>query len=133
VKTLFAAYRISDPERSLEFYTALGYRKVGAVEFDDGGRLLMLRFPDEPATTLELVYRPNAELGGGLDHLAIQVDSLADTVTALAGAGLEPGPIEHPGGPDGPMTSELIDPDGYLIELVQWPPGHEGITDADFR
>jgi hypothetical protein len=27
----------------------------------------------------------------------------------------------------------LVDPDGYRIELVQWPPGHrDGITAADF-
>ncbi|HVX44771.1 MAG TPA: VOC family protein [Mycobacteriales bacterium] len=134
MKTIFAAYRVSDPERSLQFYTSLGYRKVGAVEFDDGTRLLMLRFPEEPATTLELVYRPGAELGGGLDHLAVEVDSLADTLSTLAERGLAPGPIELPGGPDGPKTAELIDPDGYRIELVEWPPGQTpGITDADFQ
>jgi len=28
----------------------------------------------------------------------------------------------------------LTDPDGYRIELVQWPPGHlDGITAADFQ
>jgi hypothetical protein len=36
-------------------------------------------------------------------------------------------------GPHGPKTSWLTDPDGYRIELVQWPPGHpDGITEADF-
>jgi len=45
-----------------------------------------------------------------------------------------PGPVERPGGPDGPQISWLTDPDGYRIELVQWPPGHpHGITSADFR
>jgi lactoylglutathione lyase len=35
--------------------------------------------------------------------------------------------------PDGPRTSWLADPDGYRIELVQWPPGHpDGISAADF-
>ncbi|MET8868972.1 hypothetical protein ABZW11_39105 [Nonomuraea sp. NPDC004580] len=30
-------------------------------------------------------------------------------------------------------TSWLTDPDGYRIELVQWPPGHPpGMTAADF-
>jgi lactoylglutathione lyase len=30
-------------------------------------------------------------------------------------------------------TSWLTDPDGYRIELVQWPPGHPaGMTSADF-
>ncbi len=44
-------------------------------------------------------------------------------------AGLRPGPIEEPGGADGPRTAFLTDPDGYRIELVQWPRGHpDGLT-----
>jgi lactoylglutathione lyase len=43
-------------------------------------------------------------------------------------------PAALPGGPDGPRTSWITDPDGYRIELVQWPAGHaDGITKADFR
>nr|WP_228822648.1 hypothetical protein [Nocardia cyriacigeorgica] len=55
------------------------------------------------------------------------------TLARLTDAGLEPGPIQHPGGAHGPMTLWLTDPDGYRIELVEWPPGHpDGITAADF-
>lgn len=46
---------------------------------------------------------------------------------------LELGGELHPGGPDGPKTAWLVDPDGYRIELVEWPTGHaDGITEADF-
>jgi lactoylglutathione lyase len=46
---------------------------------------------------------------------------------------MAPEPPELPGGADGPRTSWITDPDGYRIELVQWPPGHaDGITKADF-
>jgi len=40
---------------------------------------------------------------------------------------------EPPTAPDaGLRTSWLTDPDGYRIELVQWPAGHAaGITIAD--
>jgi lactoylglutathione lyase len=135
VRTLFAAYRVSDLERSLEFYAALGYRELGRVGTDGNARLAVLSFPDEPAGTLELVHRPDAgpvEVGG-FDHLAIQVDDLASTLSALTERGLAPSPPELPGGPDGPRTSWLEDPDGYRIELVQWPPGHHyGLTAADF-
>ena len=49
-------------------------------------------------------------------------------------AGLNPGPVERPDGAKGPQTAWLIDPDGYRIELVRWPPGHpDGITAADFH
>ncbi|MCQ9129604.1 VOC family protein [Streptomyces hilarionis] len=136
MKTLFVSYRVTDLDRSLAFYTALGYVEVGRVQGGEAGHLVILGFPDEPAASLELVHRPSAgrvDVGTGFDHLAIQVDTLAATLERLAGAGLEPGPVAYPGGPRGPKTSWLTDPDGYRIELVQWPPGHpDGITDADF-
>ena len=63
----------------------------------------------------------------------MQVDELATTIEVLLAQGLEPGPEQRPGGPDGARTSWLVDPDGYRIELVQWPAGHaDGITAADF-
>jgi hypothetical protein len=40
---------------------------------------------------------------------------------------------ELPDGADGPRTSWITDPDGYRIELVQWPAGHaDGMAEADF-
>lgn len=58
---------------------------------------------------------------------------LAATLKALTQAGLKPEPVQFPGGSDGPKTSWLTDPDGYRIELVEWPAGHpDGITAADF-
>lgn len=136
MKTLFVSYRVTDLDLSLAFYSALGYIEAGQVALDDGARLVMLRFPDEPFVTLELVHRPGAErvdVGSGFDHLAIQVDMVSDTLDKLAGAGLHPEPVQFPGGSGGPRTSWLTDPDGYRIELVEWPSGHAGgITDADF-
>jgi lactoylglutathione lyase len=136
VKTLFVSYRVTDLDRSLGFYTALGYAELGRVEAGDGTRLVILKFPGEPAASLELVHRPAStriDMGSGFDHLAIQVDTLATILETLAEAGLEPEPVQYPGGPDGPKTSWLTDPDGYRIELVEWPSGHpDGITAADF-
>ncbi|MFF6804001.1 VOC family protein [Streptomyces sp. NPDC012616] len=136
MKTLFVSYRVSGLGRSLGFYTALGYVELGRVEARDGAHLVILTFPDEPAASLELVHRPGdgpVDVGSGFDHLAIQVEQLAATLETLAEAGLRPGPLQYPGGPHGPKTSWLTDPDGYRIELVQWPSGHpHGITAADF-
>jgi lactoylglutathione lyase len=43
---------------------------------------------------------------------------------------------EEPGSPDGSAdfwTAWVTDPDGYRIELVQWPDGHpDGMTRSDF-
>lgn len=136
MKTLFVSYRVTDLDHSLRFYTALGYTEMGRVEAGDGTRLAILKFPGEPAASLELVHRPSGgrvDVGSGFDHLAIQVDTLTATLESLTDRGLEPGPVQYPGGPEGPRTAWLTDPDGYRIELVQWPPGHPGgITDADF-
>lgn len=136
MKTLHVAYRVTDLNRSLAFYSALGYIEAGQVAVGDGTRLVFLKFPDEPVITLELVHRPGdgrVDVGNGFDHLVIQADALADTRGILTEAGLEPGPLQYPAGTDGPITSWLTDPDGYPIELVEWPPGHaDGITAADF-
>lgn len=136
MKTLFVSYRVTDLVRSLDFYTALGYIELGLVDIGNGSRLVLLQFPGEPAASLELVHRPDSgrvDVGSGFDHLAIQVDDLVATQGQLIEAGLEPGPVEYPGGPDGPKTSWLTDPDGYRLELVEWPPGRpDGITAADF-
>lgn len=136
MKTLFVSYRVTDLDRSLGFYTALGYVELGRVETGDESHLVLLAFPGEPAVSLELVHRPvdgRVEVGSGFDHLAIQVDTLAATLARLTDAGLEPGPVQYPGGPRGPKTSWLTDPDGYRIELVEWPPEQpDGLTTAAF-
>lgn len=135
-RTLHTAYRVSDLDVSLGFYAALGYREVGRVDLGDGNNLTMLGLPGDDVVALELAFRPaegNVEVGTGFSHLVVQVEDLAITVETLAAAGLHPGPVEHHGEPSGPTTSWLTDPDGYRIELVQWPPGHaDGITQADF-
>ena len=136
MRTLHPAYRVTDLAASLDFYTALGYAQVGRVDIGGGASLTMLKFPSEEMVTLELAHRPAdgpVDIGTGFSHLAVQVENLMVTREALSQAGLRPSPVERPGGPDGPQTSWLTDPDGYRIELVQWPPGHaDGITAADF-
>ncbi len=137
MKTLHTAYRVTDLAISLEFYAALGYEEVGRVSLSDGGTLTMLKFPAEEVVTLELVHRPadgSVQTGTGFSHLVVQVDELAGTIAAISQRGLQPEPVQHPAGPHGPRTSWLTDPDGYRIELVQWPAGHpDGITAVDFR
>lgn len=108
MRTLHPAYRVTDLSASLDFYTALGYELVGSVDVGGGATLTMLKLPDDEVVALELVHRPAdgpVDLGTGFSHLPIQVDNLAATVEALSQAGLSPGPVELPGGPDGPRIS----------------------------
>ena len=136
MRTLHTAYRVSDLDTSLAFYSALGYEVIGKVHLDDEATLTMLSFPGEATVTLELVHRPSlgtVELGTGFSHLVVQVEDVAAACEVLSNAGLRPESVQRPGGPEGPQTSWLTDPDGYRLELVQWPPGHaEGITRDDF-
>jgi lactoylglutathione lyase len=136
VKTLHTAYRVTDLATSLVFYRGLGYEEIGRVNFGQGSSLTMLKFPGEDVVSLELVHRPadgSVDIGSGFSHLVVQVDDLAISIEELSRTGLKPEPPQSPGGPDGPRTSWLTDPDGYRIELVQWPSGHpDGITAEDF-
>lgn len=136
MRTLHTSYRVTDLDAALEFYSALGYEQVGRVDLGEGASLTMLKFPDEDVATLELAHRPAdgpVEIGTGFSHLPIQVDDLGATIEQLTKVGISAGPVERPGGPRGPRVAWLVDPDGYRIELVQWPRGHHyGITAADF-
>jgi len=136
MRTLHVGLRVSDLERSLAFYGAVGYAIVGTVEGTAFGSLTMLRLPGDDFVTIELVYdqaRGKVDLGTGINHLVIQVESLDAALADLAAKGIAAEPPGLPGGADGPWTSWLTDPDGYRIELVQWPAGHaDGMTGADF-
>jgi lactoylglutathione lyase len=136
MRTLHVGLRVSDLERSLAFYEAVGYTVVGTVEGTAFGRLTMLRLPGDDFVTIELVHDPAkgaVDLGTGINHLVIQVESLEATRADLAGKGIVTEPLELPGGTDGPRTSWVTDPDGYRFELVEWPAGHaDGMTEADF-
>ena len=124
MRTLHLGLRVADPARALAFYTAVGYEVVGHVPESPSGQLTMLKLPDDEFVTLELVYDPTVTVAvgaGGPSHFVIQVPSMATTVAALRGRGLE---VADPTSPDDSadfLTSWVTDADGNRIELVQWP------------
>jgi lactoylglutathione lyase len=134
MRTLHVGLRVADLERSLAFYTGLGYEVLGQVPETGFGSLTMLKLPDDEFVTVELVHDPRSGVvdPGGLNHMVVQVESMQATVARLTARGIE---VEAPGSPDGAedfWTAWITDPDGYRIELVQWPAGHpDGMTAAD--
>ena len=136
MRTLHFGLRVADLERSLAFYTAVGYEVVGSVPGTAFGHLTMLKLPDDDFVTVELVHDPTndaADLGAGLNHLVIKVASMDATITELTAQGIDADTPESPDGSGDLRTTWITDPDGNRIELVQWPAGHpDGITAADW-
>ena len=136
MRTLHLGLRVTDLERSLAFYTALGYEVVGEVPGTGLGHLTMLGLPGDEFVSIELVHDPGGPVvrpGTTLSHLVVAVDSMHATVAGLTARGVD---VEPPTSPDDSadfLTAWVTDPDGTRIELVQWPPGHPaGMTAADF-
>jgi lactoylglutathione lyase len=136
MRTLHFGLRVSDLDRSLAFYTAVGYEVVGSVPGTEFGQLTMIKLPGDEFVSIELVHDPDAggaEVGPGPNHFVITVESMDDTVTALAARGVDVDSLGSPDGSDDFRTAWLTDPDGNRIELVQWPAGHAaGMSAADW-
>jgi lactoylglutathione lyase len=135
MRTLHIGLRVADLDASLAFYTGVGYKVLGTVPETEFGSLTMLKLPDDEFVSLELVFDParGAVDPGGLSHFVIHVEDLHDTIARFAANGIHAEPPSSPDDSEGFWTSWLTDPDGYRIELVQWPSDHPaaGLTETD--
>ena len=112
----------------------VGNEVVGRVPETELGELTMLKLPDDEFVSLELVHRADADAvdPGGLSHLVVAVDDVHALSGRLHAGGFEVGVPSSPDTSDDFWTAWVTDPDGYSLELVQWPPGHPvGMTRAD--
>jgi lactoylglutathione lyase len=136
MRTLHLGLRVTDLDRSLAYYRAVGYEVVGEVRGTGIGHLTMLQLPGDDFVTLELVHHPDYNLTSGdspLSHFVIQVEDMDATIAELAGRGVHADAPTSPDASDDFRTTWVVDPDGNRIELVQWPAGHAvGMTSADF-
>jgi lactoylglutathione lyase len=136
MRTLHFGLRVADLDRSLAFYTAVGYEVVGSVPETPLGQLTMLKLPGDEFVTIELVHDPTqgeANVSTGLSHFVIKVEAMDATISELAARGIDADVPVSPDGSDDFRTTWVIDPDGNRIELVQWPADHaDGITAADW-
>ena len=118
MKYLHTMVRVSDIERSLDFYcTKLGLREVRRHENRQGRyTLVFVVAPETPDAPIELTYNWDAEpYGGGRNfgHLAFEVDNIYDYCARLMEQGVT---INRP--PRDGRMAFVKSPDGISIELL---------------
>ena len=119
MKYLHTMVRVSDLERSLDFYCKkLGLKELKRMENEKGRfTLVFLAAPGDEEAQVELTYNwdPEAYSGGrNFGHLAYAVDDIYATCQRLMDSGVT---INRPPR-DGHMAF-VRSPDGISIELLQ--------------
>lgn len=118
---IHTCYRIGDIDRSVAFYAALGFEEIGRMPIRDEAINVFMGLPGDGAR-LELTYNfgvDSYELGSGYNHIAITSDDLDETLTDLAGQGIEPERPPYTVSEGGSRICFVRDPDGYRIELIE--------------
>jgi lactoylglutathione lyase len=120
---IHTCYRITDIDRSVAFYGALGFGEVGRVPIRDEAINVFMSLPgDGDKPRLELTYNigvDSYDLGTGYGHIAVSVDDLDATLQQLAGQGIEPERPPYSVREGGSRLCFVRDPDGYRIELIE--------------
>jgi lactoylglutathione lyase len=121
---IHTCYRVTDPERSIAFYEALGFEKRRELPVREEAMNYFLGVPGNDGPELELTYNfetPEGgyELGTGYGHVAVTVDDLDGTLERLAGEGIEPERPPYTVREGGSRLCFVRDPDGYRVELIE--------------
>ena len=125
MRLLHTMLRVTDLERSLDFYTrVLGMRLLRRKDYPQGRFTLAFvgYGPESTHTVLELTWNWDVdryELGDAWGHIAIGVDDVYQACDRIRAAGgevvREPGPMK--GGTR--VLAFVADPDGHRIELLE--------------
>jgi lactoylglutathione lyase len=122
VQLIHTCYRITDPERSIAFYEALGLERRRELPIRDEAVNYFLGVPGEPQPELELTHNfgvDSYELGTGYGHVALTVEDLDGTLERLAAQGIEPERPPYTVREGGSRLCFVRDPDGYRVELIE--------------
>ena len=120
MELIHTCYRIGEIERSVAFYTALGFEERGRMPIRDEAVNVFMGLPGH-GEQLELTYNfgvDSYELGTGYGHIALAVDDLEATLARLAGLGIEPERPPYRIREGGALLCFVRDPDGYRVELI---------------
>jgi lactoylglutathione lyase len=122
---IHTCYRITDIDRSIAFYEALGFQEVGRLPIGQEAVNVFMNQPgDGDMPRLELTYNVGVEdyeIGTGYGHIAITAEDLDVTLARLGEQGIEPEKPPYTVRERGPRLCFVRDPDGYRIELLEKP------------
>jgi lactoylglutathione lyase len=121
MELIHTCYRITDPDRSVTFYEALGFEKRRELPIRDEAINIFMGLPGDD-DRLELTYNfgvDSYELGTGYGHIALTVDDLDGTLEQLAGQGIEPERPPYTVREGGSRLCFVSEPDGYRVELIE--------------
>ena len=123
---IHTCYRITDIDRSVAFYRALGFEEISRLPIREEAINVFLNQPgDGDSPRLELTYNfgvDHYELGTAYGHIAISASDLDATLEQLAAQGIEPERPPYTVREGGTRICFVRDPDGYRIELVERDP-----------
>jgi lactoylglutathione lyase len=118
---IHTCYRIGEIDRSVDFYSALGFEERRRMDLPDGATNVFMGLPGD-GDRLELTYNfgvDSYELGTGYNHIAVTVDDLDGALGELAGKGIEPEKPPYRVSEGGSRICFVRDPDGYRVELIE--------------
>ena len=121
MELIHTCYRITDIDRSVAFYTALGFEERRRMPIREEAINVFLGLPGE-GDQLELTYNHGVdsyELGTGYGHIALTVNDMDDTLTSLGKQGIEPERPPYRLREGGSLLCFVRDPDGYRVELIE--------------
>ena len=93
MELIHTCYRVTDPERSIAFYEALGLERRRELPIRDEAVNYFLGVPGQEIPELELTHNfgvDSYELGSGYGHVALTVADLDATLEELGGQGIAP-------------------------------------------
>jgi lactoylglutathione lyase len=130
MELIHTCYRITDPEKSVAFYEALGFEKRRELPIRDEAINIFMGLPGD-GDRLELTYNFGVdayEIGTGYGHIAVTVDDIHATLEQLKKQGIEPERPPYSIREGGTLLCFVRDPDQYRIELIERGPetGHAG-------
>ena len=125
MRLLHTMLRVNDLDASLQFYCdRLGMQLLRKMDYP-GGRftLAFVGYASEDQTAvIELTHNWDPHqynLGDAFGHIALGVDDIYQTCSALKAQGVkvvrEPGPMQH----GKTVIAFVEDPTGYRVELIQ--------------